>query len=109
MKVTGKVGSQPQSIASTESAKAGKLSGLDSAKDSKSSVGASALQRTDSAKVELSQRAQDIKRAKELATPSNEIDEAKVARLQALIDSGKYKVDAEAVAERLLGEQTKMT
>lgn len=61
-----------------------------------------------SSKVELSSRAQDIKKAKELATPSGDIDEAKVARLQAMIDAGKYKVNAEAVAERLLDEHTKM-
>ncbi len=62
-----------------------------------------------SSKVELSSRAQDIKKAKELATPGNDdIDEAKVARLQAMIDSGGYKVNAEAIADRLLDEHTKM-
>lgn len=61
-----------------------------------------------SSRVELSPRAQDIKKAKELATPDDSIDEAKVARLQALIDSGSYKVNAEAIADRLLDEHTKM-
>lgn len=55
-----------------------------------------------SAKVDVSSRAQDLKKAKELATPSQDIDEAKVARLQKMIDEGKYKVDAEAVADRLV-------
>jgi negative regulator of flagellin synthesis FlgM len=49
-----------------------------------------------------------MKRAKELATPSKDIDEAKVARLQAMIDSGKYKMDAAAIADRLVDEQMKM-
>ncbi len=61
-----------------------------------------------SSKVELSSRAQDIKKARELATPSNDIDEAKVARLQAMIDKGEYKVNAEAIADRLLDEHSKM-
>jgi negative regulator of flagellin synthesis FlgM len=61
-----------------------------------------------SSKVELSSRAHDIKKAKELATPSNDVDEAKVARLQALIDKGQYKVNAEAIADRLLDEHSKM-
>ncbi len=61
-----------------------------------------------SSRVELSSRAQDIKKAKELATPGDSIDEAKVARLQAMIDSGSYKVNAEAIADRLLDEHTKM-
>lgn len=59
-----------------------------------------------SAKVEVSSRAQEMKRIKEAATPG--VDEAKVARLQALIDSGGYKVDAEAISERLISEQLKM-
>ena len=62
-----------------------------------------------SAKVDLSDRARDVKRAKSLATPDDSIDEAKVARLQKLIDEGKYKVDADAIADRLLDEQMKMT
>ena len=59
-------------------------------------------------KVDISTRAQDIKKAKELATPSNDIDEAKVARLQKLIDEGKYKVDAEAIADRMVDEHLNM-
>lgn len=61
-----------------------------------------------SAKVDLSARAQEMKRAKELATPSKGVDEAKVSRLQALIDSGQYKVDARAIADKLVDEQMKM-
>ena len=61
-----------------------------------------------STKVAVSSRAQEMKRAQEMATPSNDVDEAKVARLQALIDSGSYKVDSEAIAERLVSEQLKM-
>jgi len=80
-----------------------------SARSSKSSA-AEALGATvgSSTKVDVSSRAQEMKRVKEMSTPSNDIDEAKVARLQAMIDSGSYKVDAEALAERLVGEQLKM-
>lgn len=70
------------------------------------SVGAEALGQ--SAKVDVSSRAQEMKRAKELATPNSDVDEAKVARLQALIDKGQYKVDAGAIADRLMDEQMKM-
>jgi negative regulator of flagellin synthesis FlgM len=61
-----------------------------------------------SAKVDVSSRAQEMNRAKELATPSASVDEAKVARLQALIDSGQYKIDAAAIADKLVDEQMKM-
>lgn len=84
----------------------------DAAKTARSgkSAAAEALGATvgSSTKVAVSDRAQEMSRTKAMATPSNDVDEAKVARLQALIDSGSYKVDAEAISERLLGEQMKM-
>jgi len=108
MKVSNKI---PNSMQNTpEAAKAGKTASAEAmlgAKKSKtSSVGEADI--AQSARVDLSSRAQDIKKAKELATAGESIDEAKVARLQALIDSGKYKVDAEAIADRLLDEHMKM-
>jgi len=62
-----------------------------------------------SSKVDVSERAQQIKKAKEIASKDvDSIDEAKVARLQALIDKGEYKVDAEAIADRLVDEHMNM-
>lgn len=90
-----------------KSTKAQGLDGLGETKKAKSPAVATG-EMAASSRVEVSQRAQDIKKAKELATPGDSVDEAKVARLQALIDSGKYKVNAEAVAERLLDEHSKM-
>jgi len=57
-------------------------------------------------KVAISERAQDIRRVKDLANAAPDVDEAKVARLQKLIDEGKYKVDASAIAEKMLTEQS---
>ena len=93
----------------SEAAKSARSSGADAVLDTKrgkGSVAGSGL--AGSAKVDLSSRAQELSRAKELATPSDGIDEAKVARLQRLIDDGNYKVDAEAIADRLIDEQSKM-
>jgi negative regulator of flagellin synthesis FlgM len=61
-----------------------------------------------SAKVDVSARAQEMQKAKALATPSSGIDEAKVARLQSLIDKGQYKIDSSAIADRLVDEHLKM-
>lgn len=62
-----------------------------------------------STKVDVSERAQQIKKAKELASKDlDKVDEAKVARLQKLIDEGKYKVDSEALADRLVDEHLNM-
>ena len=56
---------------------------------------------SDSSKVNLSERAQQMNKAKEIASkPSFNAD--KVARLQSMIDNGTYKVDSAAVADRLV-------
>jgi negative regulator of flagellin synthesis FlgM len=63
----------------------------------------------DSTRVDVSERGQQIRKAKELASKDlNSVDEAKVARLQKMIDEGKYKVDAESIADRLVDEHLNM-
>lgn len=59
----------------------------------------------DASRVQVSQRAQDMKRAKEIATSSADVNEARVAELQKLIDAGKYKVDAKDIADKMVDEQ----
>lgn len=102
MKVSGK---SPSPMQTAESAKLAKTDGAER-KSAKSTVSAADL--GGSSKVDLSDRARDVAKAKSLATPSDSIDEAKVARLQKMIDQGNYKVDAEAIADRLLDEHMKM-
>ncbi len=60
-----------------------------------------------STKVDMSPEAQAFQKAKGIASKET-VDEAKVARLQKLIDEGKYKVDAKAVADKLVDEQIAM-
>ncbi len=60
----------------------------------------------ESSKVELSSRAKDIQTIKNIATNAPDIDQAKVDRFQKLIDAGKYKVDARAVASKMVDELT---
>lgn len=57
-----------------------------------------------SSKVDLSERAQMMTKAKEIAMRPDTVDEAKVARLQKLIDEGKYKTDSASIADRLVDE-----
>lgn len=101
MKISNKLPSATQGTASSADI-------ADINKKGKASGPKTAFPAGDSAKVDLSPRAQELRKAKELATPSDSIDEAKVARLQKLIDAGQYKVDADAIADRLLDEQMKM-
>lgn len=55
-------------------------------------------------KVAISSRAKDIAKAKEVASSTPDIDEARVARLKAAIQSGSYKADADKIADRLVDE-----
>ena len=55
----------------------------------------------DSSQVNVSTRAQSMQKAKEIAS-NQSVDEAKVARLQKMIDEGKYKVDAQSVADKMV-------
>lgn len=57
-----------------------------------------------SAKVDVSPRAQEAKRIKELAMSAPDVDAEKVAKFRQLIDEGKYKVDAKAVADKMVDE-----
>ncbi|HEY8272462.1 MAG TPA: flagellar biosynthesis anti-sigma factor FlgM [Pseudobdellovibrionaceae bacterium] len=66
------------------------------------------LEELGASKVEVSPRAQQAKRIKELAMAAPDVDMAKVAKFRQLIDEGKYKVDAKAVADRLVDEQLAM-
>lgn len=61
-----------------------------------------------SSRVEVSPRAQEAKRIKEMAMATPDVDEAKVAKFRQLIDEGKYKVDAKSVADRLVEEHLAM-
>jgi negative regulator of flagellin synthesis FlgM len=114
MKIThNKVG---QNLNLTDAGKAGKTDKADKAgapkggADIKSMLDTKAGDSANSAsKVELSNRAQDMKRIKEVATSAPDIDEAKVAKYQKLIDDGKYEVDAEGLADKMVDEHMMYT
>ncbi len=57
----------------------------------------------DATRLNLSPQAKQIAKATSIAKDQT-VDEAKIARLQKMIDGGEYKVDADAVAEKLLNE-----
>lgn len=54
--------------------------------------------------VAVSTRAQDMKKIRDAATAGADVDDAKVAKYQKLIDSGEYKVDAESLADKMVDE-----
>lgn len=73
------------------------------------SVKSDALQELgNSSKVAVSPRAQEAKRIKELAMAAPDVDEAKVAKFRQMIDEGKYKIDAKAIADRMVDDHMEM-
>lgn len=60
---------------------------------------------SESARVELSPRAKEMQKIKEAATSAPDVDMAKVEKFRGLIDSGNYKVDAKAVANKMIDEE----
>jgi negative regulator of flagellin synthesis FlgM len=58
----------------------------------------------DAVQLDLSDRSKDIRQAKEIALASPDIDMEKVEKFRKLIDEGKYKVDAKAVADRMVND-----
>ena len=104
MKIThSKVGQNLNSVdgAKTEAAK---KSGKQSAVSSATGSGGDAIEALGASKVDVSPRAQEAKRIKELAMAAPDVDTEKVARFQKMIDDGNYKVDAKSVADRMVDE-----
>ncbi len=104
MKIThNKIG---QTLDLTDAGKADKVSDQKNLKGAKSimdnpgdlvgSVGAT--------RVEVSPKAQEAKRIKELALAAPDVDAEKVEKFRSLIDAGLYKVDAKAVADRMVDD-----
>ncbi|MEK6772522.1 MAG: flagellar biosynthesis anti-sigma factor FlgM [Bdellovibrionota bacterium] len=62
----------------------------------------------ESSRVDLSPRAQEARRIKELAKAAPDVDMVKVEKFRQLIDEGKYKVDAKAVADKMVDEHLEM-
>lgn len=62
----------------------------------------------ESSRVDLSPRAQEARRIKEIANATPDVDMAKVEKFRQLIDQGKYKVDANAVADKMVDDHLEM-
>ncbi len=62
---------------------------------------------SEATKVQLSPRVQDIKKIKELAMNAPDVDGDKVAKFKQMIAEGKYKVDAKAIADKMVDEHLK--
>jgi len=102
MKVTNQGNAGIQSLSSKKTGTKGLENSLSGTGKTPSIVSEEML--SSSAKVDVSPRAKEINRVRELARQGSDVDEAKIAKFQGLIDRGAYKVDSEAVADRIVNE-----
>ena len=58
-----------------------------------------------SARINISDKAKEMARVKELAKQAPDVDAEKVAKFRAMIEKGEYKVNAEALADRMLQDE----
>ncbi len=58
-----------------------------------------------SSKVNVSQMAKDSSKIASLAKGAPDVDLEKVAKFKALINSGQYKVDANAIADKMIDQE----
>src|SRR5687768_17420122 len=65
-------------------------------------------QATGGAQAEISARGKEFAKAKEVATNAPDVREEKIAALEKKIAEGKYKVDAGAVADKMVDDHIKM-
>ena len=112
MKIThNKIGQNINLSDSSKSEKTSEKNKADGIKNKSGAQGADLLKDLGSvnggeaSRVDLSERSKDIRQIKELAMASPDIDHAKVEKFRRLIDEGKYKVDAKAVADKMVDEQ----
>lgn len=110
MKIThNKIGQNLNLSDSSKAEKTSEKSKTSGVQNSQSSSATDALKDLGSAgsaatKLELSQRSQDLKNIRELATAAPDIDQAKVEKFRRMIDEGKYKTDAKAIADKMVDE-----
>lgn len=97
MKVNSNVNNQLNNIENSQTDK------LTKSKNTKNGQNQGVVADPTSAKINLSEEAQLMSKAKALASKGlNDVDEDKVAHFQKLIDEGKYSIDAQDIADKLV-------
>jgi negative regulator of flagellin synthesis FlgM len=74
--------------------------------DNKNAAPAAPAAKTASDSVSLSNKAQAMGRLEAQIASAPDVDEAKVAAVKAAIAEGRYQVDSQTVAERMLAEDS---
>ena len=103
MKVTNNPSTEQVQGGHVHSAQSGKkVSKADGAGEGKEAARTAAAE-ADS-RPEISAKGRELAQAKEVASNAPDVREEKIAKLKEMINAGKYKVDAHAVADRMVDE-----
>jgi flagellar biosynthesis anti-sigma factor FlgM len=65
--------------------------------------------KSDSVNAEISSKAHDMAKAKQIASDTSDVREAKIAELKEKIQNKKYDVSASAIADKLVDDHIRMT
>lgn len=104
MKITHNKVGQNLNTQDTKADKTGAAGGVKNNSKTSSADSSQAAEGSQATKVALSPRAQELKKIKELANAAPDVDMSKVEKFKRLIAEGKYKVDAQAVADKMVDE-----
>ena len=92
------------SIQGSDISSAKKAEKANAPKRATKSEGAGAAAVDGSANTEISSKAKEMSKARDLAAAAPDTREEKIAKLKKRISEGRYQVDAKAVADRMVDE-----
>src|SRR3954463_15636134 len=101
MRVNQTNGNQVQG---TETKRTGKTGQAPEARKSEQAAGGESARGSEAVKSGLSARGKEFSRARAAAGGAPDVREDKIAELKKRISEGKYEVDADAVADRMVNE-----
>jgi negative regulator of flagellin synthesis FlgM len=104
-------GNNPQTSEVNGRGKVNHTSAANNAKKTEKAAEASQSSRavsTGDANAEISSKGKEFAKAKAIASDAPDVREEKIAALKARIAEGKYKVDADAIADRMVDEHIHM-
>ena len=104
MRVNQSSSNQVQGTDTKRTGKAGAASETKDTKKADRSGVAGTAPGADALKSDISTRGKDFARAREVAGGTPDVREDKIAELKKRISEGSYKVDAQAVADRMVNE-----
>ena len=105
MKINSNVAAGSSGIQSSDAKKLEKtkVSGYENKTESTASAS-----KSDSTNTEISSKAKDMAKAKQIATDTPDVREAKIAELRDKIQNKKYNVGADAIADKLVDDHIRL-